>query len=161
MEWFRLQRYSTCVELERSKNCWWFLVRKFFSRTGMFWWWCMHVHCTLNQNASNRQGKKIKRTSMLQGTQLIHNFCKSMISICLLLVQSYSLQVTTNFEQSPCLGSCHPWNLTWNGRGGESNPSSKLLLWTTTLLAGTSFVISLFWSASSNTKAIALPACAW
>jgi len=37
---------------------------------------------------------------MLQGTQLIHNFCKSMISICLLLVQSYSLQVTTDFEQS-------------------------------------------------------------
>ena len=57
MEWW-LQRYSTRVELERSKNCWWFLVRKFFSRTGMFWWWCMHVHCTLNQNASNRQGGK-------------------------------------------------------------------------------------------------------
>jgi hypothetical protein len=37
MEWFRLERYSTRVELELFKELFMIPRREFFSRTGMFW----------------------------------------------------------------------------------------------------------------------------
>jgi hypothetical protein len=118
-----------------SKNCSWFLVGNSSPEpecSGDDA--CMYIVHWIKTLPTDKGGKK--RTSMLQGTQLIHNFCKSMISICLLLVQSYSLQVTTGFEQS-VLGFLSSMESDLEQPGGESNPSSKLLLWTTTLLAGT------------------------